>query len=71
MSRILLVLAIVVVVYLFFKSKRAKSQTHTIQNPVENMVKCAACELNIPKSESLQVGTYFFCSAEHRDAYKG
>lgn len=71
MSRILFLLAVVVVVYLFFKTKRAKPQTHQVENPAEDMVKCAACELNVPKSESLQVGKYFFCCAEHRDAYKG
>lgn len=70
MSRLIFILAIVVVVYLLLKSYRQKPQPPTAEKPVEDMVSCTQCGINVPKSESLQVGVYYFCCAEHRDAYR-
>lgn len=68
MSRLLLIIAIVVVVYLLFRSfrKQALQQDKTIA--AEDMVRCAHCGLHLPKGESVQADGQFFCSAEHRDA---
>lgn len=35
----------------------------------EPMVRCAECGVHAPRSESVNVGTRSFCSAEHARAY--
>lgn len=69
MSRLLLLIAIVVVIFLLLKSyrKNAPRQDKTI---TDDMVRCAQCGLHLPKSESVQADEHFFCCAEHRDAYR-
>ncbi|MDD2777024.1 MAG: PP0621 family protein [Gallionella sp.] len=71
MSRLIFLLAIALVVYLIFKTVRRPPPPSVAEKPIENMVRCAQCGVNVPKSESLQVGVYYFCRAEHRDAYRG
>jgi uncharacterized protein len=68
MSRLLLLVAIAVVVYLLIKSyrKNVPQQDVTV---AEDMVRCAHCGVHLPKSESILAGGNFFCGAEHRDAY--
>ena len=69
MSRLLLIIAIVVVVYLLLRSFRK----HTPQQDkaaAEDMVRCAYCGVHLPKGESVQADGHFFCGAEHRDAYR-
>jgi uncharacterized protein len=69
MSRLFLLIAIAVVVYLLIKSyrKNVPQQDKTI---AEDMVRCAHCGVHLPKSESILAGGNFFCGAEHRDAYR-
>jgi uncharacterized protein len=69
MSRLLLLIAIAVVVYLLLKSYR-KSPPAQDQSVVEDMVRCVHCGVHLPKSESILSGGNFFCSIEHRDAYR-
>jgi uncharacterized protein len=69
MSRLFLLVAIAVVVYLLFKSYR-KSAPRQDQAAAEDMVRCAHCGVHLPKSESILAGGNFFCGAEHRDAYR-
>jgi len=33
---------------------------------VEDMVKCAQCGVNLPRSEAIYSGGAFFCTAEHQ-----
>jgi uncharacterized protein len=68
MSRLFLLVAIAVVVYLLIKSyrKNAPQQDKTI---AEDMVRCAHCGVHLPKGESILAGGKFFCCAEHRDVY--
>lgn len=68
MSRLLLLVAIVAVVYLLIRSfrKNAPRQDKTI---TDDMVRCAHCGVHLPKGESIQADGHFFCSTEHRDAY--
>jgi len=68
MSRLLLLIAIAIVVFMLFKSyrKNASQQDKTI---TDDMVRCTHCGLHLPKAESIQADGHFFCSAEHRDAY--
>lgn len=74
MSRLLLLLAIVVVVYLLIRSfrKNALEKNTPPQNvaSAEDMVRCAHCGVHLPKGESVPAAGLFFCSAEHRDAYR-
>ncbi len=69
MSRLLFLIAIVVVVYLLVRSyRKGDSQQH---NPVvDDMVRCAQCGVHVPKGESIQAGGRYFCCAEHRDAFR-
>ena len=69
MSRLFLLIAIAVVVYLLIKSYR-KNVPQQDKSVVEDMVRCAHCGVHLPKSESILAGGNFFCGAEHRDAYR-
>lgn len=69
MSRLFLLLAIAAVVYLLFRSFRRKVP-EPVEAIAEDMVRCAHCDVHLPKGESLQANGQFFCGAEHRDAYK-
>lgn len=69
MSRLLLLVAIAVVVYLLIRSFR-KNAFRQETPEVEDMVRCAHCGVHLPKGESVQADGRFFCSAEHRDAYR-
>ena len=69
MSRLLLLLAIVVVVFLLFRSYRKKVTAQ--EKPLaEDMVRCAHCGMHLPKGESVRADGLEFCSAEHRDAHR-
>ena len=69
MSRLFLLIAIAVVVYLLIKSYR-KNVPQQDKTVVEDMVRCAHCGVHLPKGESIQADGHFFCGAEHRDAYR-
>lgn len=69
MSRLLLLVAIVAVVYLLFRSFR-KSVPPQEGTVAEDMVRCAHCGVHLPKGESIQADGRFFCSTEHRDAFR-
>lgn len=82
MSRLLLLLAIAVLVYLLVRAfrknssqKNSSQKNSSAENPgqdqvsAEDMVRCAQCGLHLPKGESVQAQGHFFCSVEHRDAY--
>ncbi len=69
MSRLLLLIAIVVVIFLLLKSyrKNAPRQDKTI---TDDMVRCAQCGMHLPRSEGIEANGQFFCGTEHRDAYR-
>ena len=69
MSRLLLIIAIAVVFYLLIRSYR-KQATQQDKTDAEDMVRCAHCGVHLPKGESVQADGRFFCSVEHRDAYR-
>lgn len=71
MSRLFLLIAIAVVVYLLVKSYRKNvPQQDKNKTVAEDMVRCAHCGVHLPKSESILAGGNFFCCAEHRDVYR-
>lgn len=69
MSRLLLIIAIVAVIYLLIRSYR-KQAPQQDKPSAEDMVRCAHCGVHLPKGESIEADGHFFCSAEHRDAYR-
>ena len=69
MSRLILIIAIAAVIYLLIRSYR-KQAPQQDKPSAEDMVRCAQCGVHLPKGESVQADGHFFCSAEHRDAYR-
>lgn len=43
-----------------------KPQPPAREQTVEDMVKCAHCGVNLPRSEAIYSGGDFFCSPEHK-----
>lgn len=70
MSRLLLIIAVAVVIYLLVRSFRKQTPQQDKTITAEDMVRCAQCGVHLPKGESVQADGQFFCSAEHRDAYR-
>lgn len=72
MSRLFLLIAIVVAIYLLVRSygkNTARQDKSATQDVAEDMVRCAHCGVHLPKGESMLVAGKYFCSAAHRDAY--
>lgn len=69
MSRLLLLIAIAIVVFMLIKSyrKNVPRQDKTI---TDDMVRCAQCGVHLPKGESVEADGNFFCGTEHRNAYR-
>lgn len=69
MFKILLLLAIGFVVWGLIRAYQ-----RSLNNPsapagkqtVEDMVKCAQCDVNLPRSEAIYSGGHFFCTPEHQ-----
>ena len=70
MSRLLLLVALVLVVYLLFRSFRKNIVSGENGRVTEDMVRCEHCGVHLPKGESVQSEGRFFCNADHRDNYK-
>ena len=64
MGRILFLLIIAFLIYLLFKGF-LRAQTRRAEEDrkekVEDMVACARCGVNLPKSEARNEGAQFFC----------
>lgn len=71
--KILLLIAIGFVVLALFRAyQRSLGQPSapTREDAVEDMVKCAHCGVNLPRSEAIYSGGEFFCTPEHRQLRK-
>ncbi|MBI5891194.1 MAG: hypothetical protein HZB47_11035 [Nitrosomonadales bacterium] len=66
MSRLLFLLAVIVVVYLLLRSFRRQAPKQNASAPAEEMVRCAQCGVHLPKSESILANGNFYCSDAHR-----
>ncbi|MDD2699849.1 MAG: PP0621 family protein [Sideroxydans sp.] len=64
---IFLVVAIALVYWLLRRFRQPPSGTQDAPR-TEDMVSCAHCGLNLPKSEALTSGDKFYCCEEHRRA---
>jgi uncharacterized protein len=68
MSRILFLLAAAFVVYYLLRSLRRPPRPEAPAVKEEDMVACARCGVNLPRSEALEKGGEFYCCAAHRDS---
>ena len=69
MIKILLLIAIGFVVWSLFRAyQRSLNQPSapTREPIVEDMVKCAQCGVNLPRSEAIYTGGAFYCTPEHQ-----
>jgi len=69
MSRLLFLLAVVIVVYLLLKSYRKQPPKQDASAPAEDMVRCAQCGVHLPRSESIMAGGNFYCCDAHRQQH--
>ena len=77
MSRLIIIVAVVAVVYLLLRSYRSRiagegTSVRAEPPPVhaEDMVRCVHCGVHLPRSESIMAGGKFFCSEAHRSAHQ-
>ncbi|TMH50297.1 MAG: hypothetical protein E6H62_14705 [Betaproteobacteria bacterium] len=66
MSKLLLLVIAIAVVYFVLSGLARKRRQRSAPPPVEPMVPCAHCGVNVPRSEALGAAGRFFCSEEHR-----
>ena len=65
MSRLIFIILIIVLVFWLFKSYRKKVPKQDELAKTQDMVSCAHCGINLPKSESLFVDGKHYCSTAH------
>ena len=67
MGKILLLILVVWVVFMLIKRyQRSLQATDLPPKPVEDMVKCAHCAVNLPRGEAIYMHGYFYCTPEHQ-----
>jgi uncharacterized protein len=69
-TRLLLLLAIGVLVYLVLRprGRSAPGRGNGAAPAAEDIVRCRVCGLNLPKSEALRAGGGWACCADHARA---
>jgi uncharacterized protein len=75
MAKLLLVIAVFIVFYLFLRNQarkssgaappRAASKSDSPSKHGEDMVRCGVCGVHLPTSEAITSSGEFFCSKEH------
>jgi uncharacterized protein len=74
LGKLILLVLIGLFVYWILKSYARNAQRAADQpsptSTVEDMVRCAHCSVNLPKSESILSQGNFFCSDEHRQIFQ-
>ena len=70
MAKFLLVIAVVIVFYLFLRNQARRSSGPAAPPPSpsklgEDMVRCSVCGVHLPTSEAVTSRGDFFCSKEH------
>ena len=71
--KILLLIAFVFVVLALIRAYQRslnKPPTARRESTVEDMVKCAQCGVNMPRSEAIYSGGEFYCTPEHKQLGK-
>jgi len=62
---LLLGVAIWLILTLLKQYRQGIDQPRNAPEPDQKMVKCAACDVHLPKSESVEVDGKHYCCAEH------
>ena len=74
LAKLILLVLIGLLVYWILKSYARNAQRSadrpTSSSTVEDMVRCAHCGVNLPKSESILSQGNFFCSDAHRKLFQ-
>lgn len=73
MFKILLLIAIgfvVLAVIRTYQRSLNRPSAPPRESAVEDMVKCAQCGVNLPRSEAIYSGGDFFCTPEHKQLGK-
>lgn len=70
MSRLFLVIAVIVVIYLLLKTFRGKAVVPDEEKGAEDMVQCAYCGVHLPRGESVAKDGNHYCSIAHRDVQR-
>lgn len=73
MGKILLLLIMGLLAYAVLRSyqRSLNKPSRDARKPVvEDMVKCAHCGVNLPRSEAIYSGGEFFCTPEHKQLGK-
>jgi len=71
--KLLLLIAIAFVVMAIIRTYQRSLNRPPASKPsheVEDMVKCAHCGVNLPRSEAIYSGGDFFCTPEHKQLGK-
>ena len=70
MGKLLFLVGIGLVIYFLFKNYQNKlnrpQSTQASERGPEDMVKCAQCGVNLPRSEAVFSQGEFFCTPEHQ-----
>ncbi len=70
MNKLLVLVGLGLVIYLLFKNYQRKlgqpDNAARAERGAEDMVKCAQCGVNLPRSEAIFSQGEFFCTPEHQ-----
>jgi uncharacterized protein len=66
LSKFLLLVVAIIVIYLVASGLARKRRERARTLPGEQMVPCAHCRVNLPRSEAIEATGRFYCSEEHR-----
>lgn len=67
MTKLLLIVAFTIGIVLWFKYLAGKRDVlPRKEKSAEDMVRCAVCQVNLPRSEALLSQGKFYCCDEHR-----
>ena len=69
MSRLLFLMAVIIVVYMLLKSFQKQTTKQDKSDVSEEMVRCSQCGIHLPRSESILADGNYFCCDEHRRKY--
>jgi uncharacterized protein len=66
LSKFLLLVVAIIVIYFVVKGLARKRRERGRTPPGEQMVPCAHCRVNLPRSEAIEATGRFYCCEEHR-----
>ncbi len=66
MGKLLFILLVAAALYFLLRPRTLREDRGARAPAVEDMIACARCGLNVPRSEAVASGGLLFCSDEHR-----